>query len=97
MLVDVIAAQNPQQVPGERRTDNWSDRDGNDIESVRVHDNVISLKRATELHSNLQFSVKEIRAIQSQLSALSPLRLTARALSVWLIMTSTLCTTTFAT
>jgi len=38
-----------------------------DIESVRVHDNVISLKRATELHSNLQFSVKEIRAIQSQL------------------------------
>jgi len=32
MLVDVIAKlQNPQQkVPGlERRTDNWSDRDGN--------------------------------------------------------------------
>jgi len=74
MLVDVIAKlQNPQQkVPGLNvvRTIGQivtGTVPVTDIESVRVHDNVISLKRATELHSNLQFSVKEIRAIQSQL------------------------------
>jgi subtilisin family serine protease len=79
MLVDVIAKlQNPQQkVPGLNvvRTIGQivtGTVPVTDIESVRVHDNVISLKRATELHSNLQFSVKEIRAIQSQLLSALP-------------------------
>jgi len=77
MLVDDCKLQNPQQkVPGLNvvRTIGQivtGTVPVTDIESV-VHDNVISLKRATELHSNLQFSVKEIRAIQSQLLSALP-------------------------
>lgn len=39
------------------------------IEAVRGHENVISLKRATQLHAELQFSLPEIRAAQEQLVA----------------------------
>jgi len=60
----------------ERRTDNWSDRDGTvpvtDIESVRVHDNVISLKRATE-HSTCFPSKRSVPSRASfSLRCLSP-------------------------
>ena len=37
------------------------------IEAVRSHDNTISLKRATELHPELAFSVGEIQALAQQL------------------------------
>lgn len=39
------------------------------IEDVRTHENVISLKRATELHVDLQFSVGEIQASEIMLAA----------------------------
>ncbi|MBI3681285.1 MAG: S8 family peptidase [Acidobacteria bacterium] len=42
-----------------------------DIESVRTHANIQSLKRATELHPHLNFSVKEIEANQERMAALS--------------------------
>lgn len=37
------------------------------IESVREHENIISLKRSTRLHKDLEFSVPEIRASQDQI------------------------------
>jgi subtilisin family serine protease len=43
-----------------------------DIESVRAHPNVMSLKRATELHADLEFSVPEIEAAQDALAAAFP-------------------------
>ncbi len=43
-----------------------------DIESVRMHENVISLKQAKEVHPTLQFSVNEIRASQNQLREALP-------------------------
>lgn len=42
------------------------------IEAVRLDGNVTSLKRATRLHSNLQFSVSEISAAENQLEAEFP-------------------------
>ncbi|HEY9668379.1 MAG TPA: hypothetical protein V6C91_16340, partial [Coleofasciculaceae cyanobacterium] len=43
-----------------------------DIESVRMHENVISLKGAKEVYPTLQFSVYEIGATQGQLSTALP-------------------------
>jgi subtilisin family serine protease len=43
-----------------------------DIESVRMNDNVISLKQAKEVYPTLQFSVYEIRATQDQLREALP-------------------------
>jgi subtilisin family serine protease len=44
----------------------------NAIEQVRQHSNVISLKRATAVQSDLAFSVPEIRADAAQLQAVLP-------------------------
>lgn len=44
----------------------------NAIEQVRQHSNVISLKRATAIQSELAFSVPEIRADAAQLQAVLP-------------------------
>ncbi len=74
MIVDIIAKLNDPAVPvsglnvvrtmgkivtGTVRVE--------DIESVRKDPNVSSLKRATQLHKDLQFSVPEIEASQQQL------------------------------
>lgn len=44
----------------------------NDIESVRSDDNIVSLKLATKLHKQLEFSVPEIQATQNQLEMALP-------------------------
>jgi subtilisin family serine protease len=44
----------------------------NQIEAVRSHPNVVSLKRATRLHPEMRFSVPEIRADAATLQTASP-------------------------
>jgi len=42
------------------------------IESVRSHENILSLKLIAKLHKQLEFSVPEIQAGQDQLQAALP-------------------------
>lgn len=79
LRVDVMAVlRDPnEQVPGLEVTQSVGDIvtgscDVDDIEAVRQHPNIISLKGATKVESNLRFSVPEIRGSQKALREALP-------------------------